>query len=1078
MAKKSIQKAKKRIQKGGKRIKGRLKNLKNKRRNESFDEGENEEAALSSMQLLLKEANDKKAKELREKQESELLLKRHKSMQSFLEDVEEEDEEIDHDDDDDDEKGGKVDNTKTSHHYGKDLDVMETVKEIKKEASSGSPSSSVSSLPTNKGNNMKRNIIFPNAKPTSTITTTSSTSSKSSTTTKKGTAKDLLHLASKIEVFSYLSPEALVYILDYVEYLDYVDVGEVIFDGDTLDGSMYAVVSGEVTMSLSIDNNGDIGCSSGSGSGGNSGGDDDKDNDGSPCFSFVAGPGEVITSMLTIITSLIREYQLQEETSSTSTNTNSNTKSTTQPPQVVIPQGINVRAVVTAANTRLLRIPSQCFVAILEKFPSDVHRICQTIVARLQRVTIQTLVRFLGLDAGILGISGGSSTSRSGCSGGKGNGGGTRKVPEKVHKKSAEWDNFEQSLKLDGSNKCDGGTQSLLDRALSAAACQLGFPPGKGHLLQEGASIMYASKGHVICETGKLPNSIYLILNGSLEVGLDKKSKKVDNSNDDASPLLSSSPPPSSSFLLEQREEERKAKRTKMILSSATSKSRPPMEKDRDSNTKVLFHAGPGTFVGLFSCFTNDASLITVRNPIDSKSENTVLLKISSKTFENVVNKYPRALIYCLLDIIDTIGDGANLCVSPPMYLLDWTLDWMHVEAGENIAIRGEPCDSMFVVINGRLRAGQKENLNSKVNSDKKQSEQEEFGRGATIGELEALSEGNWSQSVYAVRHSELARVPMSLMNILMEMFPSAGIHFAKVVASRVQSRSKSLPSLLPSYNLSLATIAVVPLTAEVDVSEFCLSLSASLSPIAPTKLLNKTEIKSRVGKELFKHRNTLLKVKMTRIIGDMEENDRLVVYEADLKYTWWTKLCIQQADCVLLLVDSRNAPDAKRVEDILAWAHDFKNVRIELVVIQSSLAQEMSKAGEHASDNLNNWSENRAWISKQHLCRMPFAEHVKDIQRMCRRVTGQSVGLVLGGGGARGLAHLGIIKALNEAGIPVDIVGGTSQGAFIGALLARNPDDFDELLKSLHQMGETFCSRYCLLVHDVVVVAYMDSSS
>jgi lysophospholipid hydrolase len=50
-------------------------------------------------------------------------------------------------------------------------------------------------------------------------------------------------------------------------------------------------------------------------------------------------------------------------------------------------------------------------------------------------------------------------------------------------------------------------------------------------------------------------------------------------------------------------------------------------------------------------------------------------------------------------------------------------------------------------------------------------------------------------------------------------------------------------------------------------------------------------------------------------------------------------------------------------------------------------------------------------------------------------------VGLVLGGGGARGISHVGVIKALEEAGIPIDIVGGTSIGAFIGALYARDAD-------------------------------------
>jgi lysophospholipid hydrolase len=63
------------------------------------------------------------------------------------------------------------------------------------------------------------------------------------------------------------------------------------------------------------------------------------------------------------------------------------------------------------------------------------------------------------------------------------------------------------------------------------------------------------------------------------------------------------------------------------------------------------------------------------------------------------------------------------------------------------------------------------------------------------------------------------------------------------------------------------------------------------------------------------------------------------------------------------------------------------------------------------------------------------------DFHRLARRLCGKSVGLVLGGGGARGIAHIGIIRALEEAGIPIDIVGGTSIGAFIGALYAWDAD-------------------------------------
>ena len=48
-----------------------------------------------------------------------------------------------------------------------------------------------------------------------------------------------------------------------------------------------------------------------------------------------------------------------------------------------------------------------------------------------------------------------------------------------------------------------------------------------------------------------------------------------------------------------------------------------------------------------------------------------------------------------------------------------------------------------------------------------------------------------------------------------------------------------------------------------------------------------------------------------------------------------------------------------------------------------------------------------------------------------------QSVGLVLSGGGAKGIAHIGAIKALEENNIPIDYVTGTSMGAIVGALYA-----------------------------------------
>ena len=52
-----------------------------------------------------------------------------------------------------------------------------------------------------------------------------------------------------------------------------------------------------------------------------------------------------------------------------------------------------------------------------------------------------------------------------------------------------------------------------------------------------------------------------------------------------------------------------------------------------------------------------------------------------------------------------------------------------------------------------------------------------------------------------------------------------------------------------------------------------------------------------------------------------------------------------------------------------------------------------------------------------------------------------KKVGVVLSGGGAKGVAHIGVLKVLEEAGIPIDYISGTSMGAIVGGLYAVGYD-------------------------------------
>ena len=63
-----------------------------------------------------------------------------------------------------------------------------------------------------------------------------------------------------------------------------------------------------------------------------------------------------------------------------------------------------------------------------------------------------------------------------------------------------------------------------------------------------------------------------------------------------------------------------------------------------------------------------------------------------------------------------------------------------------------------------------------------------------------------------------------------------------------------------------------------------------------------------------------------------------------------------------------------------------------------------------------------------------------------------KKIGFALGGGGTRGFAHLGVVKALKEKGIEADVYSGTSAGSIVASLLAfgKEPDEVMDLLKDL----------------------------
>jgi predicted acylesterase/phospholipase RssA len=166
----------------------------------------------------------------------------------------------------------------------------------------------------------------------------------------------------------------------------------------------------------------------------------------------------------------------------------------------------------------------------------------------------------------------------------------------------------------------------------------------------------------------------------------------------------------------------------------------------------------------------------------------------------------------------------------------------------------------------------------------------------------------------------------------------------------------------------------------------------------------------------------------LTGWLHGVEHGHDHVIYQTDADDSAWSRLCLSQADVVLL---AASAGDDSSLGAVEARALATGSLRCELVLVHRTRPAAMAR-----------WLERRVVGDYHHLRdRRPG-----DVARLAGMIAGTGCGLVLGGGGARGLAHLGVIRALEEARVPIDVVGGTSMGAVMGALLALGMDDAERV--------------------------------
>ncbi len=328
-------------------------------------------------------------------------------------------------------------------------------------------------------------------------------------------------------------------------------------------------------------------------------------------------------------------------------------------------------------------------------------------------------------------------------------------------------------------------------------------------------------------------------------------------------------------------------------------------------------------------------------------------------------------------------------------------LQWFSLPGGAVLFERNEPSDAFYIVLAGSLGVISGESM-------EREASWLRIEAGATVGEIGMLTGVPRSATVVALRDTSLLRVDKSAFENLVRLHPAAMLRLLAQLAEWLQRPSSRFP--LPT---NPKILALVPLGSEAPLTATTYALAGALAAAGKRTIVADAAMGGRT-EEAF---------------HAIEASHDLTVYRGETADAAWTRLCIRRADRTLLVASADARPP-----DSLAM---FDRMRLplrafDLVLVQTAHGRLPSPAA--------------VWLTR---LGVGFHCHVRsgskaDMSRLARYMIGRAVGIALSGGGARAYGHIGVIKALREAGVPIDLSCGTSMGSIIAAGIALEWDDVE----------------------------------
>jgi predicted acylesterase/phospholipase RssA len=340
------------------------------------------------------------------------------------------------------------------------------------------------------------------------------------------------------------------------------------------------------------------------------------------------------------------------------------------------------------------------------------------------------------------------------------------------------------------------------------------------------------------------------------------------------------------------------------------------------------------------------------------------------------------------------------------------------IRGGEVLFRQGQAGNSLYLVGHGRLQV-------TVTSPDGTERIVAEVGRGETVGEMAILTGEPRSATVRAVRDTLLYRLTRAACEQLAQAQPKL---MWKIAAELVRRLERGLKP--PDPGKRPTSIAVVAVSPGVALSGFAKKLSAALAKLGPTQHVDRSLAVTLTNLQTLSEDDGSHSSELARWLDEQEAEFKYVLYEADPEDPGWTRRCVRQADRLVFVANPSDEP-----RDVYAAARNEGSSRIgtktDLVFVHPDRSGTPRGTGR--------WLDAMPALegSTHHVA----SSEPADFARLARLLTGNAIGLVLGGGGARGFTHIGVVRALREAGIPLDAVGGTSAGAIIGAQVALGWD-------------------------------------